>query len=86
MKEICQSKCEVKEKLSTVIAVLKCETNSVQQDLTGPDKDDWQFKLPIQIKETNTNIISTALSRMQCAQSRKDKANSLGRECHAQEG
>ena len=50
MKEICQSKCEVTEKLSTSIAELKYEANSVQQDLTGPNKDDWQFKLPIQIK------------------------------------
>ena len=50
MKEICQSKCEVTEKLSTSIAELKYEANSVQQDFTGPDKEDWQFKLPIQIK------------------------------------
>ena len=40
MKEICQSKCEVTKKLSTSIAELKHEANSVQQDLTGPDKED----------------------------------------------
>ena len=39
-KEICQSKCEVTEKLSTSIAELKYEANSVQQDFTEHDKED----------------------------------------------
>ena len=29
---------------------LKHEANYVQQDFTGHDKEDWQFKLPIQMK------------------------------------
>ena len=78
MKEIYQSKCEVKEKLSTSIAELMYEANSVQQDLTGPDKDDWQFKLPIQIKgDKHTTIISTALSRMQVLSQGKTKPTVL---------
>ena len=40
MKEISQSKCEVKEKVLTSIAELKQEANSVWQDFTGHDKED----------------------------------------------